>query len=184
MPPRITIGVTGHRILRNTAELSAQVHSVLEQIVQNATLASPNLCALSPLAEGADRLVAREVLRLPGAELEAVLPLAKADYLKDFKTSASRDEFEELLSRTGRVTELSPAGSRSEAYFQAGRYVVDHCDILIALWNGKSAAGRGGTAEIVEYARRQRRALYWIHTADPKREAVYEPGAPRRPEPS
>jgi hypothetical protein len=184
MPPCITIGVTGHRKLNDPSALSAQVRRVLEKIVQNAAPASPSLCALSPLAEGADRLVAWEVLRFPGAELEAVLPLAKADYLKDFKTSESRDEFEELLSRTGRVIELSPAGSRSEAYFQAGRYLVDHCDILIALWNGKPAAGRGGTAEIVEYARRQRRALYWIHTADPKREPTYEPGGPRQPKPS
>jgi hypothetical protein len=180
MPPRITIGVTGHRKLNSLAELSAQVHRVLEKVVQDTSPASPKLCALSPLAEGADRLVAREVLRFPGAELEALLPLAKADYLKDFKTPASREEFEELLSRAVRIIELPSASSRSEAYLQAGRYVVDHCDILIALWDGKPAGGRGGTAEIVEYARRQRRALYWIHTADPKREPTYEPGAPRR----
>jgi hypothetical protein len=183
MPPRITIGATGHRKLNSLAELSAQVHRVLEKVVQDTSPASPKLCALSPLAEGADRLVAREVFRFSGAELEALLPLAKADYLKDFKTPESRGEFEELLARTMRIIQIPPVGSRPEAYLQAGRYVVDHCDILIALWDGKPAGGRGGTAEIVAYARQQRRTLYWIHTADPKREPTYEPGGPRPAKP-
>lgn len=184
MPPRIVIGVTGHRKLKEPAALAAQVRRVLEQVVQEAAPPAPSLRVLSPLAEGADRLVAREVLRFSGAELEVVLPLAEADYLKDFKASESRDEFEEFLSRAGRVIELAPAKTRSEAYLQVGRYVVDHCDVLIALWDGKPAGGRGGTAEIVQYARVERRALYWVHTADPKCEPTYEPGGPRQLKPS
>jgi hypothetical protein len=35
---------------------------------------------LSPLAEGADHLIAREVLKIPGALLEVVLPLEKEKY--------------------------------------------------------------------------------------------------------
>jgi hypothetical protein len=184
MPSRIVIGVTGHRKLRAPSALGAQIRRVVERIIQQAAPRVPRLCALSPLAEGADRLVAREVLRFPGAELEVVLPLAKADYIKDFKTSESRKEFEELFSRASRVIELPPATSRSEAYFQVGSYVADHCDVLIALWDGKPASGHGGTAEIVKHARARRRTLYWVHTADPTREPVYEPGLPRPAETS
>jgi hypothetical protein len=34
---------------------------------------------------------------------------------------------------------------REAAYEAAGRYVVDHCDLLIAVWDRKPAQGRGGT---------------------------------------
>ena len=37
------------------------------------------------------------------------------------------------------------------AYEQAGRYVVEHSDALIAVWDGLPAQGRGGTAEIVAW---------------------------------
>lgn len=59
---------------------------------------------------------------------------------------------------------------------------MDNCDVLLALWNGKPAAGQGGTAEIVHYARQKGCPLFWIHTDDPA-QATYEPGngiSPRR----
>lgn len=62
--------------------------------LQNTPLA---LTILSPLAEGADRLVVREVLKFPGAVLEVVLPLEKDDYVRDFETKESKEEFEMLL---------------------------------------------------------------------------------------
>ena len=34
----------------------------------------------------------------------------------------------------------------------AGRFVVGNCDLLLAVWGGAPARGRGGTAEIVSYA--------------------------------
>lgn len=55
---------------------------------------------------------------------------------------------------------------RERAYEAAGRYVVDHCDMLLAVWDGRPARGRGGTAEIIAYARRRERPLAVI-AADP-----------------
>jgi hypothetical protein len=48
---------------------------------------------------------------------------------------------------------------RRESYEQAGHYVVDHCDLLIAVWDREPSRGRGGTAEIVQYALEQRRPV-------------------------
>jgi hypothetical protein len=175
--PRLTIGVTGHRKLDNTAGIAARVHQVLEQILRSSGPESPTLCVVSPLAEGADRVVAREVLRFPGAILEAILPLSKADYVKDFSTPESRAEFESLLSSAGRIIELPPASTRNDAYFNVGVFVVDNCDILIAIWNGKPATGHGGTGEIVQYARQRRRSLVWIHAADLDTPPSFEFGA-------
>lgn len=127
---------------------------------------------LSPLAEGADRVVARAMFDYPDALLDAVLPLALEDYLEDFSTEESRKEFEELLSRCGKPLlqrtrrirdERRDPGEQAElrrdAYAQAGRYVVDHCGVLIAVWDGGPARDHGGTAEIVQYALEQNRPL-------------------------
>jgi hypothetical protein len=169
IPARVVIGVTGHRKLDNEPALAEQVQRILERIKLIIPLSPKTplvFTILSPLAEGADRLVAREVLKISDSQLEVVLPLDKDDYLRDFESSESKAEFEQLLAQARRVKPLPAKLTRTEAYAQVGRYVVDHCDVLIALWNGKPAAGQGGTAEIVDYARAKKCPLYWIHTAD------------------
>jgi hypothetical protein len=107
----------------------------------------------SSLAEGADRLVARALLER-GARLVAVLPFEPADYRGDFSTSASTSDFDELLALASqvRVTTTTDA-SREAAYEAAGRAILHACDVLIAVWDGLPARGRGGTAQIVEEAR-------------------------------
>ena len=125
------------------------------------------LIILSPLAEGADRLVARIALDERQATLEAVLPLAPADYCADFATAPSRQEFAALLARASRVVTMPPAATRPAAYEQAGRYVVEHADVLIALWDGEPARGQGGTAGTVGRARQCGLPLLWIVTAPP-----------------
>ena len=158
---RLVVGVTGHRKLADEARLAAAVDAVLDTIVLRA--ADGQLSVLSPLAEGADRLVAERVLAMAGAaELEAVLPMDESEYEADFATDASKSEFRSLLARARTIHRLPRPSSREEAYAAAGRYVVDHCDVLIAIWDGTPGEGRGGTAEIVRYARRRRRALAWI----------------------
>jgi alpha-D-ribose 1-methylphosphonate 5-triphosphate synthase subunit PhnL len=43
--------------------------------------------------------------------------------------------------------------SGPEAYLAASRHLIDHCDLLLAVWDGAPATGSGGTAEAVDYAR-------------------------------
>jgi hypothetical protein len=129
------------------------------------------LSVVSPLAEGADRLVARLVLEREGAVLDVPLPLVKQDYLEDFGTQASKDEFESMLALCPRpmvlrklplAREFDPdqlKPQRRRAYLDVGRYVVDNCDVLIALWDGLPARGTGGTAQIVEHAKGQGRPV-------------------------
>jgi tetratricopeptide (TPR) repeat protein len=62
---------------------------------------------------------------------------------------------------------INPAMDRDAAYERVGRYVADHCEILIAIWDGQPARGRGGTAEIVAYARQANKPLVWIKSAPP-----------------
>lgn len=55
-------------------------------------------------------------------------------------------------------------GDRAEAYAAAGRYIVDRSDVTIALWDGRRAGGKGGTAEVVYYIRKAKRPLVWLPT--------------------
>ena len=135
---------------------------------------------LTPLAEGADRLVAWEVLKIPDSEIEVVLPFAKEEYLKDFATEQSRREFEELYRKatnpielkghlfTERLSTNDHVKMRNKAYEDVGRYVVNRCDVLIALWDGKPSRGKGGTAEIVAFAREKKRSLIIISPENPE----------------
>ncbi|MDP2767730.1 MAG: SLATT domain-containing protein [Candidatus Methanoperedens sp.] len=100
--------------------------------------------------------------------LEAVLPLPEADYLQDFETQESRDEFRELLALAKSTHVLDKAESRKASYEQCGHYVAHNCDVLVAIWDGKPASGQGGTAEIVEYARKIGRSIFWINSENGK----------------
>ncbi len=153
------IGVTGHRSLPDAAAIASGIEAALDTI-QNRFADSP-LLVLSSLAEGADRLVARSVLSR-GGRLVAVLPLPRPTYLRDFATPESRQEFLDLLAEADEVIGTAPQSSREEAYEQAGRYVAGRCDVLVAVWDGLPARGRGGTAEIVAWARRLDKPVFRV----------------------
>ena len=171
IPARIVIGVTGHRKLDNIPSLTNDIQAALEKVRQMVPPLPHTpllLTILSPLAEGADRLVVREVLKFPKAVLEVVLPLEQDIYMQDFETTESKTEFEELISQANSIKILPSKGQRNQAYERVGRYIIDQCDVLIALWDGEQAAGRGGTQEIVQYARDTKCPLIWIQTKKPK----------------
>jgi hypothetical protein len=171
IPTRLVIGVTGHRKLDNKPWLAGQIREAIEKAKSLAPLlhAIPlEITIISALAEGADRLVAQEILKIPGSILEAVLPLKNDDYKKDFKSVESKNEFDELISKAKVVRILPPKDTREEAYEQVGHYVVDHCDMLIAIWNRKPASGQGGTEEIIQYAREMHCPLICVNIEEPK----------------
>jgi hypothetical protein len=156
------IAITGHRRLDDTMAVTAAVGSILERLAR-----SGPLVLLSPLAEGADRLAAREILRLPGGVLRAILPLPVEDYETDFATPESRTEFRELVDRAASVEVLPPQPTRTDAYLAVGCHIVDGCDIVLAVWDGEPARGKGGTAEVVAYARSLGKPLIIIDSTNP-----------------
>ncbi|HZR48059.1 MAG TPA: DUF4231 domain-containing protein [Streptosporangiaceae bacterium] len=163
---RLRIGVSGHRPPRVTADLpglSSEIAKAIDYITQKLAVRSGiPLTAVSSLAEGADRLVSDQVLARDGARLEVVLPLAEDVYLDDFESAESKADFKRLLARDDRYDVVRPVTSRDHAYELAGRAVVDRSDVMIIIWDGEPSSGRGGTAEILEYAERWRRPVVLI----------------------
>ncbi len=156
---RLRVGVTGHRELSDVPKLEQAVVSVLDQVASKVRTRHTPLIyrVVSPLAEGADRLVARTVLkRDESADLVAPLPFSKDRYLKDFETHDSKTEFNHFiqdLPKSHIWVSASQGLSDEECYRLVGHDVVDHSDVLIALWDGLPARGAGGTASIICYAR-------------------------------
>jgi hypothetical protein len=164
------IGATGHRDLPDPAALIPAIREALDGITERlfGNITDYRLVVVSALAEGADRLVAKEVLARPGAELEAALPRPPDDYLADFGTEESKGEFADLFRLASVVWQAAASRTREDGYQQAGHYIVDRSDAVIALWDGEPARGLGGTAAVVAYAQDQGVPLVWVPTtADP-----------------
>jgi hypothetical protein len=161
----IVIGVTGHRDLRDEDRrgLEDQVRSIFTDLKKD----YPNtpLVLLSPLAEGADRLVA-EVALSCGARLIVPLPMEQGEYEKDFKSKESKAEFKELLKKADQkfvlplVEDNTPVNiqlqgeNRDKQYIQVGAYIARRSQILIALWNGINTDLAAGTAQVVNFKRK------------------------------
>ena len=158
----IIIGVTGHRDLRPTdlPRLKDQVRAILSELRDHHR--KTPLLVLSPLAEGADRLVANIALE-QGARLVVPLPLAREEYEKDFETQESKNDFSDLLKQAWKCFELplaqgntsantqGPGPARNKQYALVGAYIARHSHILIALWDGEQAGREGGTGQIVDF---------------------------------
>ncbi|MFS8085827.1 MAG: hypothetical protein ACMG6H_09370, partial [Acidobacteriota bacterium] len=112
----------------------------------------PTLTLVSPLADGADQMAAEAGLA-KGWRLQTVLPFDRATYIRDFPEDGAADRFLGLLERSDCVLELpGDPDDDAEAYMAAGRATIAHCDVLIAVWDGRPPRGRGGTAEVVHLA--------------------------------
>ncbi|WP_225858373.1 hypothetical protein [Rhodococcus wratislaviensis] len=106
------------------------------------------LIGLTSLAVGADQLFAAEVLAA-GGSLHAVIPSTGYELTFEGKERAS---YQNLLEKSSTRTLLEYPTPSEEAYDAAGKYITEHCDLLIAIWDGAPARGLGGTADAVAYA--------------------------------
>ena len=139
------IGITGHQKLEPPS-IWKWVGAELDQFVGKLR---PPLTGISSLAAGADQLFATTILRHGGA-LEVIVPFAEYD--STFSEDADRQMYLSLLERASRVDVLMRDGTDEEAYFAAGKTLVDRSDLLVSIWDGKAASGLGGTGDIVAYA--------------------------------
>lgn len=150
----LILGVTGHRDLRveDRPALEAGVRNFFQDLHRR--YPHTPFVLLSPLAEGADRLVARVGLG-EGVRLHVPLPVPREEYLTDFADAASRQEFDELAMQAEAVIVVAVASGadhdRPELYRRAGEFVAEHCQLLIALWDGEPSDMRGGTADIIRW---------------------------------
>jgi len=158
----LIVAVTGHRdlVADEEPQIRAHVREFLDHLL--AEYPERGVTVMSPLAEGADQLVAEVALEL-GISLIALLPMSRESYINDFETAAAREKFDVLLSQATEVFELpiTPGNTpgtvakhgknRTRQYAQLGVFLCAHSHILLALWDGKYTDKLGGTCQVVRF---------------------------------
>jgi hypothetical protein len=134
----------------------------------------PVVAVVSGLAEGADRLGAHAAIALKQAandagaafELDVPVPFPVEVYKEDFKTEQSKSEFDTLLGHAryalilpGERDRSGDSGRRvvlreNRSYEDAGLTLLNQSDVILAVWDGKPGAGRGGLRDLLDTAAR------------------------------
>lgn len=152
------IGITGHQRLEDSSSWN-WVRSALS-IELNAFV--PPLIAVSSLAIGADQLFASLVTQ-QGGQLHVILPFP--EYERTFGPQ-DIDAYRQILSKASSVEILHTHGTDEDKYLAAGKRIVELADLMIAIWDGKPAKGKGGTADIVAHALQRATPLIHINPVD------------------
>ncbi|MBN1776710.1 MAG: DUF1273 family protein [Clostridiales bacterium] len=147
------VGITGHRDLRNFdhARLTADIRRELSALAQE----HAQRVMLSSLAAGADQLCAGIGLDL-GYQLIVLLPFAG---FRDGFTGDGLMKFDSLLNSAKQTIIVSTNQNADVAYLEAGKYVADHCDVLLAVWDGEAQTSQCGTQAVIEYAKKINRKV-------------------------
>jgi hypothetical protein len=198
-PPRpdlaFRVGIVGHRPNRLPKEadklnaLRSMLRMVLNEVqaeVRSHAGLSPEqtqfsdapavLRAISPLAEGSDRMFAEQALDL-GYALCCPMPFSQEEFEKDFMPPDALEEnsvarFQGFLQRARAgagltIFELDGDRADKDVYGVAGRVVLNQSDLLIAVWDGHEAAGRGGTVDTLRDAVKYHVPVLWIDALEP-----------------
>lgn len=173
------VGITGHQwdklaradrepLIERIREVLARIEAITDRVHADPRsgyrpetpfegmpeVQEPELRLISPLAEGADRLL--PAAAPPRWRLQAILPMPVEEYRETFSSPHDPvDDFDELLRRARSqagvqvLDRIPTAGSRFEAL---ANVLAVSADVLIAIWNREKSASRGGTGAVVELA--------------------------------
>jgi len=153
------VGITGHPDL---GAAGAWVAASLFDLYRSESAVE----VLTSLAEGADQIAANVAI---ARALGLYVLVPSENYEKSFRDGFARADYFRLLSLARGVQTLPYGEPSEEAFFAAGRKVVEQCDVLFAVWDGQPAKGPGGTGDVVEYALAYRRRIVQL---DPVRRVV------------
>lgn len=151
------VGFSGHRSVDNPQGVARAITTALESLRQEAP---GEWLALSSVADGSDQMFVAQARSL-GLSWHAILPLPKAEFQKDF-SAADWSAVETMLTHAEHVRVITENGTRDDAYLDCGMETVNGADVLLAVWDGQPARGKGGTADVVHYAKSLGKAVLVI----------------------
>ena len=176
----LKIGILGHTKLdpQQIEELRKAVERAIDFIEQE--FPDHYLTVLSPLADGAERMVAQEFMRRD-THLIPVLPVPLEEYLNDFGSTDDfrldppgaelRREFRYWLSECAiDLIEMPMTPTRRAAYVQAGCFIAEHSDVILAVWDGEHSGEGTITAQILTGAENLYKPICHIWAANFKPE--------------
>jgi hypothetical protein len=159
LPSTIAIGFTGHRNLPDESTSRAVILKFLQDFK---TKTEKTVYGVSSAAAGGDLLFAESCLQI-GLPIRILLPALKEQFREDFD-DATWIRAESVMQRAISVEVIGTGETKEERYYECGAETVQQSQMLIALWDGKSSQGLGGTEEIFTYAKDQSRPVVWIQS--------------------
>ena len=148
-------GITGHQDLGNHSTI-AWVKDTLAKLVIEHKISKGFTC----LAKGADQLFAA-VLTEKGIPFTAIIPCHK--YEKTFHDPSAKTDYHRFADLAHEIIQLKFPHPSEQAFLAGGQKVVECSDLIFAVWNGKPAAGLGGTADIVKFTKQFGKAVVHLN---------------------
>lgn len=162
--PSIDIAGIGHRTISSDKEkLKKEIKKILKEYDRNYTV-----IVRSAFATGADQFIAECAVEL-GMTIKAVLPYSLEDYIEKIKEDATKNKYSftetdeikmrHLLSHAVVCKEIK---SKKNPYLVVSQYLIQHCDKMIALWDGVETPledqnhhpiNQGGTYHCIQLAK-------------------------------
>ena len=139
------IGITGHQRLPQ-AEDWIWVRDQMDHILSTQNQPFEGITCL---AAGTDQLFAELILKRGGL-LYSIVPFE--GYERTFSDIHDQNRYHDFRKVSNEMEVLEWKESDEESFLIAGKRVVDLSNLLITVWNGRPAAGLGGTADVVNYA--------------------------------
>lgn len=147
------VGFSGHQSLSPDTRIA--VRDALTKTFQSW---EPTL-TITSLAAGSDQIFAECALEA-GNRLAVVIPCSGYD--TTFANPTDLALYKRLLRSSIETIQLSFPEPSEEAYWAAGRRIVEMANMLVAVWDGLPSAGLGGTADVVHYAEQNHKKVLRI----------------------
>jgi len=143
------VAFTGHRPERLGDRVN-DVYTAIQTFMQNE---NPSL-VISGMAGGVDQLAAgwARALRIPWV---AAVPFIGQ---QSRWPKRHQDVYFKLLEDASRIEVISESYSK-DVYQKRDEWMVDNCDLLVAVWDGKKY---GGTYNTIKYAERVGRVIQYL----------------------
>lgn len=150
------IAVTGHRKLFDTYNTNDPRYHELEQKIGDLLDKLQPSRVIQGMALGTDQLVAKCAIA-HNIPVTAAIPFPEQ---ADKWPRASQERYMDILRNCDEVHVVAPKFSR-EAYLERNRWMVDHADAVLAVFDGDQTA-KSGTRNAVNYATKNDVTVYVI----------------------
>lgn len=153
------IAFTGHRPQHlggfNNVEFFDQIKERIKIILHKL---KPEIC-ISGMAIGIDQIAAEACIDMK-IPFEAAIPFIGQDKIW---TKESKNKYNEILNKSIKKTIVCEGEYAPWKMLKRDEYMVDNCDLLLSVWNGKES---GGTWHTIEYAKSKGKKILNIAPLD------------------
>lgn len=157
----ISIAVTGHRPDKlwgydlnhpKYKELESLIMKEIAKIILEHQFENPIEC-ISGMALGVDTIFAKAVLKMRMEAPESIRLIAAVPCIEQDKLWRGNDKttYKNILSLSDEVVHVSKEPYTKGCMNARNQYMIDRCNVLLAVWNGDKI---GGTADAVKRAER------------------------------